>query len=616
MSEEEAKVVSPEAQAVLDAVTAKGEEIKKYKAGNPGLAKDDAALSGFIADLLRLKTQYKEVTGEDYPTPVVDSKKKKEAQPQVKKSEGPSKAELNKLKRKDAKVAAKAADRETKGVEEVVNIGGLRVQDVAVDQALDQALARLYGDSPMVTSAFLTDKVYTHVGDLEEALVGQSAWFRARLANSRAVGKGIFIILRQQVNTVQSVMFQGDEIPKQMVKYAQGIPLESIIDVLAEITRPDEPIQSATVKTMELKIKEIHLVSRAQELPFLVEDAGRNEEYAIKNQLPTVSQDTSLNFRWIDTRTPANQAIFRIQAGVCQLFREFFQKHNFIEIHTPKMIGGASESGSSVFKLDYFGSPACLAQSPQLYKQMAAACGGFERVFEIGPVFRAEDSNTNRHLCEFTGLDFEMAIIEHYYECMQMLGDMFTYMFDGISDRFQHECMLISQQYPFEPIKYLRPTLRITFQEGIAMLREAGFDAPFDEDITTPHEKALGKLVKEKYDTDFYMMDRYPLSVRPFYTMPCPDDPTLSNSYDIFIRGEEILSGAQRIHDYDLLCERAAAWNIPIQSIQGYVDAFKHGALPHGGGGIGMERVVMLYLGLKNIRKSSMYPRDPNRLAP
>lgn len=148
------------------------------------------------------------------------------------------------------------------------------------------------------------------------------------------------------------------------------------------------------------------------------------------------------------------------------------------------------------------------------------------------------------------------------------------------------------------------------------MFQAAGIDAPYDEDISTPNEKALGKLVKEKYDTDFYIMDKYPLGVRPFYTMPDAEDPALSNSYDLFIRGEEIVSGAQRVHDVNLLIERATAMGIPISSIQSYVDAFKHGALPHAGGGIGLERVVMLYLGLKNIRKTSMFPRDPSRLTP
>lgn len=193
---------------------------------------------------------------------------------------------------------------------------------------------------------------------------------------------------------------------------------------------------------------------------------------------------------------------------------------------------------------------------------------------------------------------------------------MFHHIFDGLNEKYQHELKVISQQYPFEPLKFTRPALRITFQEGITMLRESGVDAPFDEDISTPHEKALGKLVREKYDTDFYIMDKYPLSVRPFYTMPDPANPKLSNSYDLFIRGEEIVSGAQRIHDPTLLVERANAHGIPLSGIQSYIDAFKHGAQPHAGGGVGMERVVMLFLGLKNIRKTSMFPRDPSRLTP
>jgi aspartyl-tRNA synthetase len=451
---------------------------------------------------------------------------------------------------------------------------------------------------------------------LKENLAGQKIWVRARLATSRAVGKGVFILLRQQTYSVQGVLWQGEKVSKGMVKYAGSIPLESIVDIEGTVVHEANPIQSATQKHVELHINEIHVVSRAQDLPFLVEDAGRNEAEAAAAGLPTVLQDTSLNFRWVDTRTPANQAIFRIQSGVCGLFREFLDSRGFVEIHTPKLIGGASEGGANVFKLEYFGQPACLAQSPQFYKQMTAACGGFERVYEIGPVFRAEDSNTHRHLCEFTGLDFEMAIYEHYYEALEVMGELFNFIFDGIYERFSHELMLIGQQYPFEPIEYLRPPLRITFQEGISLLREAGIDASYEEDISTPHEKALGKIVKEKYKTDFYIMDKYPLSVRPFYTMPDPSDPKLSNSYDLFIRGEEIVSGAQRVHDVDLLIERANQFNIPIKSIQSYIDAFKHGALPHAGGGIGLERVVMLFLGLKNIRKTSMFPRDPSRLSP
>lgn len=595
-----------DANQLTEAITAKGEEIRSLKVAKPPTLKDD--LVPLVAELQALKLQYKEVTGEDFGGKK-EEPKKKDVVVQEKKSDGPSKSELNKLKRKEQKAAKRAEARgEQDGAEAATKPAG--------GENPDEEFAHLYGDSPLIQSAVVTDRVFRNIGEINHELLGQTVWIRARLATSRAVGKGVFILLRQQVNTVQGVVWQGSTVPKAMVKYASGISLESVIDVQAEVIAAETPVQSATVKNYELSIKEIHVVSRAQDLPFNVEDAGRNEAEALAAGLPLVSQDTTLNFRWVDTRTPANQAIFRIQSGVCQLFREFLAARGFVEIHSPKLIGGASEGGANVFTLKYFDQPACLAQSPQFYKQMTAACGGFERVFEIGPVFRAENSNTHRHLCEFTGLDFEMAIYEHYYEVLEVMGELFNYIFDGINDRFGHELMLIGQQYPFEPIKYLRPPLRITFEEGITLLREAGVEASYDEDISTPQEKALGRIVKEKYGTDFYMMDKYPLSARPFYTMPDPENPRWSNSYDLFIRGEEIVSGAQRVHDVDLLVKRAQEFNIPIPSIQSYIDAFKHGALPHAGGGIGLERVVMLFLGLKNIRKTSMFPRDPNRLAP
>eukprot|EP01039_Chlorochromonas_danica_P002197 gene2197-2397_t len=596
-----------EAEQLTAAINAKGEEIRALKAAKPPTLKDD--LAPLINELLALKLQYKQTTGEDFGGPK-EEPKKKDVVVQEKKSDGPSKSELNKLKRKEQKAAKRAEAKATEPVNESSSA------QTKTEDAGDEEFAHLYGDSPLVQSGGVTDRVFRNIGEINGDLVGQTIWVRARLSTSRAVGKGVFVLLRQQVNTIQGVVWQGSSVPKAMVKYTSGISLESVIDVRALVIVADALVQSATVKAYELSIQEVHVVSRAQDLPFNVEDAGRNEAEALAAGLPLVGQDTSLNFRWVDTRTPANQAIFRIQSGVCQLFREFLNTRGFVEIHSPKLIGGASEGGANVFTLKYFDQPACLAQSPQFYKQMTAACGGFERVYEIGPVFRAEDSNTHRHLCEFTGLDFEMAIYEHYYEALEVMGELFNFIFDGIRDRFSHELMLIGQQYPFEPLQYLRPPLRITFEEGITLLREAGIDASYDEDISTPNEKALGRIVKEKFGTDFYMMDKYPLGARPFYTMPDPSNSRWSNSYDLFIRGEEIVSGAQRIHDVDLLVKRAQDFNIPIKTIQSYVDAFKHGALPHAGGGIGLERVVMLYLGLKNIRKTSMFPRDPNRLAP
>jgi len=590
------------------AITAKGEEIRVIKAEKAPTMKDD--LAPLIQELLALKVSYKDVTGEDFGGKPVEKKKKEKgpAQEQSKK-EGPSKKELNKLAKKAAKDKLKA-DKEAANPQQAQQ-GGSSTAPTGDDDTT------LYGDLPLIRSTDMTERVFVDVGDLDGSMAGKEVWLRARVHTSRAVGKGVFFVLRQAISTVQAIVWQGEKVSKEMVKYAGAIGAESIIDVRASVTIPPEPIQACTQKMLELQIREIHVMSKSDDLPFTLEDAGRSEENAKATGLPTVLQDTCLNYRWVDMRTPANQAIFRVQSGVGMLFREFLYKKKFVEIHSPKLIGGASEGGSNVFNLKYFDRPACLAQSPQLYKQIASACGGLERVFEVGPVFRAENSNTHRHLCEFTGLDFEMAIKEHYFEALDLMGNLFTYIFDGIADRYKNELEIISQQYPFEPLQYHRPTLRLTYAEGIDMLRAAGHaDASYDDDISTPHEKALGALVKEKYGTDFYIMDKYPLAVRPFYTMPDPENPKLSNSYDLFIRGEEIVSGAQRIHDVDLLIERAKWWEIPLDSIASYVDSFRHGALPHAGGGIGLERVVMLYLGLKNIRKVSMFPRDPNRISP
>lgn len=230
-----------------------------------------------------------------------------------------------------------------------------------------------------------------------------------------------------------------------MVSYAVKVPNESIVEIKAKVVAPQVPVESCTQK-IELQIEEFWIVNKsAPILPFQIEvastlvtnqaaeDAGV-EEHKDGEEVVTkgiVTQKTRLDNRVIDLRVPTNQAIFKLQSGVCRLYREFMMKNDFVEIHSPKMIGGASEGGANVFKMQYFGQEACLAQSPQLYKQMAL-CADFDRVFEIGPVFRAEDSNTNRHLCEFTGLDMEMTIKEHYFEVLDMLADLLVFIFEGI----------------------------------------------------------------------------------------------------------------------------------------------------------------------------------------
>ena len=528
-----------------------------------------------------------------------------------------SSAESGELSKKGAKKALAAAEKEAKKAAKQAEVAAREL----AQQGGPDPLADRYGDAPLIMSREITGKVWTHVKDVNAPLIGSVVTLRGRVHAVRGKGKSAFLVLRQQTTTVQCVFFVDEvNVSKGLVKWVSSLTKESVVDITGEVMAPEEPVASCTQQDVEIgNVVSIKCISRSVPvLPFQIEDAARSELDFEKEDTTfvRVGQDTRLNHRVIDLRTPANQAIFRVQSAVCELFRDALRQKDFIEIHTPKLIGGASEGGASVFKLDYMGQKACLAQSPQLYKQMAVE-SDFERVFEIGPVFRAEDSNTHRHLCEFTGLDMEMAIKEHYFEVLDVLDDLFIHMFDGLNERFSHELKVVAQQHPYEPLKYLRPTLRLEFPEGIKMLQDHGVEGvdPLG-DLTTAHERILGDLVRQKYDTDFYILHKYPAGARPFYTMPDPTDADYSNSFDIFIRGEEIISGAQRIHDVDLLTKRAAECGIEIDTIQSYLEAVKYGALPHGGCGVGLERVVMLFLGLGNIRKTSMFPRDPKRLAP
>lgn len=528
-----------------------------------------------------------------------------------------SSAESGELSKKGAKKALAAAEKEAKKAAKQAEVAAREL----AQQGGPDPLADRYGDAPLIMSREITGKVWTHVKDVNAPLIGSVVTLRGRVHAVRGKGKSAFLVLRQQTTTVQCVFFVDEvNVSKGLVKWVSSLTKESVVDITGEVMAPEEPVASCTQQDVEIgNVVSIKCISRSVPvLPFQIEDAARSELDFEKEDTTfvRVGQDTRLNHRVIDLRTPANQAIFRVQSAVCELFRDALRQKDFIEIHTPKLIGGASEGGASVFKLDYMGQKACLAQSPQLYKQMAVE-SDFERVFEIGPVFRAEDSNTHRHLCEFTGLDMEMTIKEHYFEVLDVLDDLFIHMFDGLNERFSHELKVVAQQHPYEPLKYLRPTLRLEFPEGIKMLQDHGVEGvdPLG-DLTTAHERILGDLVRQKYDTDFYILHKYPAGARPFYTMPDPTDADYSNSFDIFIRGEEIISGAQRIHDVDLLTKRAAECGIEIDTIQSYLEAFKYGALPHGGCGVGLERVVMLFLGLGNIRKTSMFPRDPKRLAP
>lgn len=518
---------------------------------------------------------------------------------------------LEKEKEKERKKAERAAQLAQEQAE--------RAAKAANDPAKDN-----YGKLPLIQSSSRSGVPRIQFSDLSATNDGEQVVFRARVHNSRQQGATLtFLTLRQQNNLIQAlVKANGESVSKQMVKWTSLINLESIVLIHGIVRKVDEPIKSATVQDVEIEISQIHtIVETPSQLPILIEDASRSDAEAEAAGLPVVNLDTRLEARVIDLRTVTNQAIFKLQAGIASLFREFLTNKKFTEIHTPKLLGAPSEGGANVFEVTYFKNKAYLAQSPQLYKQQLIAAD-FERVFEVAPVFRAENSNTHRHMTEFVGLDLETSFEEHYHEVLDLLAELFVFIFSELKTRYASEIATVRRQFPVEEFKLPKDgkMVRINFKDGIELLRTKGGRTDIGEfdDLSTEDEKLLGKLVREKYDTDFYILDKFPLAIRPFYTMPDPEDPRYSNSYDFFMRGEEILSGAQRIHDPELLSERMKAHELDPNhaGLKDYVDAFTYGCPPHAGGGIGLERVVMFYLDLKNIRRASLFPRDPKRLRP
>lgn len=343
-----------------------------------------------------------------------------------------------------------------------------------------------------------------------------------------------------------------------------------------------------------------------------------------KDAVPVAHLSTLLDNPVIRKRAPVDRAIQDIRNEVQFLFIEYLRSKGFKKFESPGLIGAASEGGANVFQLPYFGKNAYLAQSPQFYKQIEIA-GGRERVFCIGPVYRAENSNTPRHMTEFTGLDLEMEIEEHYHEVMHMLEGVLLYIFAGLEKNCAKEIELVRSVYPSE--KFLLPEdgkeIRLTFAEGQKLLREEGPEefrnVRDDEDMSTAQEKALGALVRKKFKTDFYVLDKFPMSARPFYAHPDPENPEVSNAYDFMMRGQEILSGGQRLHLPDELEAGLRAKDVDPNSpgIKEYVDIFRSaGVPPHGGGGIGLDRVVAWYLQLPSVHLACAFPRTPKRLTP
>lgn len=478
-----------------------------------------------------------------------------------------------------------------------------------------------------------------------DQLAGSTRRFRGRIHVMRPLGPHlVFMVLRDQSITLQTVLSEKKGgMTTHMMHWARRLNTESLVTVQGVLQRPHDVITGCSITHLELRVTHLYLISATiEQLPFSVYAAERSSCHALEEHAdldkdsadhsstdhtserdmdhgPIITMRTRLNNRLVDLRTPTAQAIFRVQSAVCTAFRQYLMGQSFIEIHTPKLQGGASESGSSVFQVGYFGRSAFLAQSPQLYKQMCIAAD-MKRVFEIGPVFRAENSNTARHMTEYTGLDLEMEV-NHYYDAMRVIDGMLKHIFTVLKTECGDLVNTVRQAFPSGELVWLEETLVLPFPEGVRMLREAGYreedgSEPSEfEDLATRAEVRLGQLVKEKFGTDYYILDKFPAAARPFYTLPDEHDSRRTNSFDIFVRGQEICTGGQRIHNAEVLEDRIRELGIDAHSLEEYLEGFRLGAPPHAGCGIGLERFVMLYLNLDDIRLASLFYRDPKSFA-
>jgi nondiscriminating aspartyl-tRNA synthetase len=326
----------------------------------------------------------------------------------------------------------------------------------------------------------------------------------------------------------------------------------------------------------------------------------------LKENLPVL-----LDHAVVANRHPTRQAIFRLAAGVMAGFRATLTARHFTEVQTPKIVASATESGANVFELGYFGRSAYLAQSPQFYKQIMV--GVFERVFEVGPVFRAEPHDTTRHTNEYVSLDVEFGFIENHFTVMALLCEVITGILGNLAQNYAAELALLKVKMPIVPdvIPHLH------FAEAQALiLKLHGADVRGEPDLSPQDERWLGEWAMTEHGSDFLFVTGYPMGKRPFYTHPDPSNPQYSNSFDLLFRGTELVTGGQRLHLYQDYLNALTKGGLPVEPFETYLEAFRYGMPPHGGFAIGSERLLMQLLGLPNLRLTTLFPRDMTRLTP
>ena len=429
------------------------------------------------------------------------------------------------------------------------------------------------------------------LADIGKGMHGKSVTVMGFLREVRDVGKLKFALLADVSGTVQLTL-RSDTKPFDEIG---DLAKESTIGIKGTVNE-NEKVSSG----IEIIPEEIVVFSRAEpKLPIQV--YGKTDALL----------DTRLDWRFLDIRKQKNALVFKVQTTVEAAMREYWLKNGFVEIHSPKLMGSPSESGAELFPVVYFDRTAFLAQSPQFYKQMAM-CAGLDRVFEIGPVFRANPSNTTRHDTEYTSVDMEMSWIESHEDVMRFEEGWLAHVMEKVRERHGAE---IKKLYGVDIVVPGLPFPRMTFREAKAFLKEKGI-AVANDDLVPEEERTLGAMAKEKYGSEFIFITEYPWSAKPFYHMRKESDPSVTKGFDLLFKGLEVTTGAQREHRHDVLIGQAKEKGLGEENIKFYTDFFRFGAPPHGGFGFGLTRLLMQLLGVDNVREVTFAFRDIKRLFP
>ncbi len=439
----------------------------------------------------------------------------------------------------------------------------------------------------------------TYICDVRDGQKTRIKGFVENLRNSKYMA---FLVIKDITGTMQ-VTVEKEKAP-HLVGIIDKLTLDSVVTITGDVVANEY----VKLNGIELIPDEIVIESLADALPI-----NRKEIPATKKKkaVERSSIDQRIDYRWIDLRTEENQMLFKVQTCLVGAMREFLLEKRFVEIHTPKLIGAASESGADVFEVKYFDRNAYLAQSPQFYKQMAMA-SGLERIFEVGPVFRAEKSYTSKHTTEFTGFDLEFSYIDSFYDVMKMEEDLLTYALTKVSEKYGAD---IERLFGIPLVVPTKPFPIVTLAELYKGLEE-DFGYTVDEsekgDLTTEAEKLSFEWVKKHYNHEFLFVTDYSAEKRAFYHMR--DEKGIPQGYDLIWRGVEITTGAQREHRYDVLKAQAEEKGL-AEDVKFYLDFFRYGCPPHGGFGLGVDRLTMLLLGM-GIKEVMFLFRGPNRLTP